>query len=98
MRNKSGTWEYKRSQTEALLHHFNHVETRITPLAASKVYGIERLAGRIFDLKNLGHQFETNFKKDALGKRYVEYVYLGWEPAPNHFGIDLVAVDVGGGF
>ena len=45
----------------------------ISPLEARAVYGIERLASRIDELRQSGHSITSNFKKDAMGKKYVEY-------------------------
>lgn len=51
----------------------------ISPAEALKVYGIDRLAARIFDLKRslafagLGGQISMVVKRDPLGKRYARY-------------------------
>lgn len=47
----------------------------ISPLEARHVYGIERLASRIDELKKAGFQVSTVYKKDAKGKRYAEYAF-----------------------
>ena len=55
----------------------NHIKTHgaINPLMALERYGCMRLAARISDLRQLGHEIETRHKK-ANNKVYAEY-YLG---------------------
>ncbi|MCK5613178.1 hypothetical protein KAR91_65495 [Candidatus Pacearchaeota archaeon] len=45
----------------------------VTQLIARQVLGIERLASRIFDLKQAGYTVNKSFCKDFSGKRYVRY-------------------------
>lgn len=45
----------------------------ITQLVAKQVYGVERLASRITDLKNDGHEMKRQICKDESGKRYTRY-------------------------
>jgi hypothetical protein len=68
---------FKVKQTEQLIQYFKTVEPRITQLVAGKVLGIDRLASRIFDLKQLGYMIAKATKKDFAGKRYTEYLFLG---------------------
>lgn len=64
--------EMNMTQNEALLEHFKKGRT-ITPLEAVGVYGIFRLASRVFDLRSLGHDIVTTTKIDPRGKMYAEY-------------------------
>lgn len=60
------------TQNNQILNHFKS-ETSITPLIALGLYGIFRLAARIYELKALGHKITTGLKYDANGKSYAEY-------------------------
>jgi hypothetical protein len=62
------------NQVVELAMYLLNVEPKITPLVASKVLGIERLAARIYDLRQAGVSVEKNTKRDYNGKRYTEYV------------------------
>lgn len=63
-------------QQETILKHFHKVGT-ISPLEARHVYGIERLASRIDELRKLGYEITTKMKRDPMGKRYAEYQMVG---------------------
>lgn len=60
------------AQKASLLAHLVRGET-ITQAEARQVYGIERLASRIDELRKDGHDIVSVEKSDALGKRYVRY-------------------------
>ncbi len=45
----------------------------ITPLKARSLFGTERLAARIFEIKKAGHKVKTVNKADLNGKVYAEY-------------------------
>jgi len=45
----------------------------ITQLVAKQVFGVERLASRITDLKDDGHEIGKQMCKDESGKRYTRY-------------------------
>lgn len=62
------------AQRETIVRHLQRHGT-ISPLEARHVYGIERLASRIDELRQNGHSIETRTKRDPLGKRYAEYAY-----------------------
>jgi len=53
----------------------------ITPRQADDTYGIMRLAAVIFDLKQLGHVFDTNIVEGTnrfdVQCKWAEYVYKG---------------------
>jgi hypothetical protein len=61
------------SQRETILNHLQRFGT-ISPLEASHVYGVQRLASRIDELRQLGIAIITNMKKDARGHRYADYI------------------------
>lgn len=62
-------------------HVLNHLIMKgsISPLEASKGYGVERLTSRIFDIKRRGDLLSTpvqitkEMRSDLPGKRYVRY-------------------------
>ena len=62
------------SQTRLVKDHLDKFGT-ISPLEARHVYGIERLASRVDELRRDGVKIFTRIKLDARGKRYAEYVY-----------------------
>lgn len=62
------------SQREQIVRHLQQYGS-ISPLEARHVYGIERLASRVDELRQGGHSIETRTKRDARGKRYAEYAY-----------------------
>lgn len=57
---------------KVLLHLEKHKS--ITPLEALGVYGIFRLAARIWELRQIGKTIETNYMTDENGKPYARYV------------------------
>jgi hypothetical protein len=59
-------------QARKVLAHLNSGKT-ITPLKASKVYDIDRLADVIWKIKRVGYRIETTLHTDESGKRYAEY-------------------------
>jgi hypothetical protein len=60
------------SQKETLLKHLLAGKT-ITPLKAMMVYGIGRLAARVRDLREEGHNIVTTIQQDERGHDYAEY-------------------------
>ena len=60
------------TQNEALVEHLLLGKT-ITPAKARQVYGIDRLAARIFELKARGHKIITTVRRDERGKQFGEY-------------------------
>jgi hypothetical protein len=61
-----------KSQTQTLLEHMLAGKT-ITPMKAMMVYGVHRLAARIRDLRDAGHNIVTDLKEDESGRQYAEY-------------------------
>lgn len=70
-------------QKQTILNHFRKVGT-ISPLEARHVYGIERLASRIDELRQEGFNIATRMKRDPMGKRYAEYVLRGYTAAAGY--------------
>lgn len=66
----------RQSQNQRLLAHLES-EGSITPGEALLVHGIFRLAARINDLRDAGHDIETVMHVDRAGKRYARYWLQG---------------------
>lgn len=62
------------SQPNNVLSHLTDVGS-ITALEALGLYGVFRLAARIFDLRKQGHDIITEVRRDHNGKSYARYVY-----------------------
>lgn len=62
------------TQRDQIVEHLKKYGS-ISPLEARHVYGIERLASRVDELKKAGHAIVTRVKKDARNKRYAEYAF-----------------------
>jgi len=60
------------TQNEALLNHLMTGRS-ITPLEALGLYGVFRLAARVFELKDMGVNVQKVTKVDINGKQYAEY-------------------------
>lgn len=61
------------SQSENILSHLQ--KRSITPLDAFTLYGCMRLAARIQELKELGHNIVTTMEKKN-GKKFARYTLL----------------------
>jgi hypothetical protein len=61
-------------QTQTILEHLRGGP--ITPLDALRLYHCFRLAARVYDLRQEGHQIVTNIVHDDNGKHYAEYHLL----------------------
>ena len=68
------------TQTERIIKHLKE-HGSITPLEAIKEYGITRLGARIWDLRDLGYDIETQTEtsKNRFGDKtsYAKYVLKG---------------------
>lgn len=64
--------ENSMTQNERLLNHLLTGKT-ITPLEALGVFGIYRLAARVYELKAKGHDIECTTKLDPNGNQYGSY-------------------------
>ena len=60
-------------QARKILLHLEKNKS-ITPLEAFGVYGIFRLAARIWELRQIGKRITTVYMKDDNGKPYARYV------------------------
>ena len=69
------------TQTERVIKHLKEYGS-ITPLEAIRAYGITRLGARIWDLRDLGYDIETQTEtsKNRFGDKtpYAKYVLKGW--------------------
>ena len=61
-----------KNQTAQILEYMKEGHT-ISPAEALVRSGCFRLAARINDLRNQGHEIETEMRKDDNGKRYARY-------------------------
>lgn len=68
------------TQTERVIKHLKEYGS-ITPLEAIREYGITRLGARIWDLRDLGYDIETQTEtsKNRFGDKtsYAKYVLKG---------------------
>ena len=60
------------TQNDAILSHLESGAS-LTPLEALHLFGCMRLAARINDLRNRGHDIHTAEEGDGLGKRWARY-------------------------
>lgn len=69
-----GGWKVKnqQSQNDKILSHLKAGRS-ISPLEAMGVFGVYRLAARIFELRQDGHEIVKKIKDDGQGRTYAEY-------------------------
>ena len=60
------------NQRDLLIHHFNTTDT-ISGVEAASIYKIRSLPRRIMDLKVMGYEFTSEWRKDPTGQRYIRY-------------------------
>ena len=60
------------TQNEAVLNHLMTGRS-LSPLEALGLYGVFRLAARVFQLKDMGVDIRKVTKVDINGKQYAEY-------------------------
>lgn len=61
-------------QHRLVLDHLRrHKATGITPALAREVYGIQRLAPRIFELRQKGHRISSVLEQDDMGRPFSRY-------------------------
>ena len=69
------------SQEKQILKYLKTHKKRITPLDALKLFGCMRLSGRIFDLREEGHDIRTEIEtveyEDGSKKRFARYYLYG---------------------
>jgi hypothetical protein len=63
-------------QTRTVLAHLESGDS-ISPLEAWAVYGISRLAARIYDLRKAGYEIERELRRDKAGHPYARYFMKG---------------------
>ena len=60
----------------AMVHaHLAYIGS-LTPLEALDLYGVWRLAARVYDLRQVGYNIITYWETNQTGKRYARYVLL----------------------
>jgi len=64
------------SSQKAALADYLRRRKSISPAEARTVFGIERLAARMYDLRGVVN-YRPERKVDAAGHRYTRYYYLG---------------------
>jgi len=64
-----------KTQKELLIHHFNTTDT-ISGVEAASIYKIRSLPRRIMDLKLMGYEFRSEWRKDPTGQRYKRYILI----------------------
>ncbi len=64
-----------KTQKELLIHHFNTTDT-ISGVEAASIYKIRSLPRRIMDLKLMGYEFTSEWRKDPTGQRYKRYILI----------------------
>ena len=60
------------NQHELILHHLKTVGS-LTGVQAADLFRIRELPARICELRKLGHDIKSEFKRDILGQRYCKY-------------------------
>ena len=71
------------SQKELLIKHFES-RSSISGVEAATIYKIRSLPRRILDLKQLGYQFESQWRTDPTGQRYKRYTLTGVPDVAGH--------------
>jgi len=74
VQHREGGWKVrnKQSQNDMILKHLMAGRS-ISPLEAMGVFGVYRLAARIFELRESGHEITKVIKDDGRGRTYAEY-------------------------
>lgn len=57
------------SQNKQILHYLKHNKRGITSREASRVMGFDRLAARIYELRDAGHMIDTRMEHSEDGKK-----------------------------
>jgi len=60
------------NQRDLLIKHFESRDT-ISGVEAASIYKIRSLPRRIMDLKLMGYEFSSEWRKDPTGQRYKRY-------------------------
>ena len=63
------------TQKELLIKHFEITNT-ISGVEAASIYKIRSLPRRILDLKEIGYEFRSEWRKDPTGQRYKRYILM----------------------
>ena len=68
----NGNRKCRDSQCDLILEHIKKYGS-ITSATAAYKYGIMRMSGRIFDLRRMGYNIETDYEISQYGVRYGVY-------------------------
>lgn len=74
---------FSRSQNELVLNHLK-THGQLTPLKASGLYGVMRLAARIHELRNKGHAIKSVVARDPNGHPFAIYWMRTWDEPTAH--------------
>lgn len=67
---------WKEAPQRERVHEYlrRHKRTGLTPAIAREVFGIQRLAARVEELRRDGIRIATHYERDETGNRYARYV------------------------
>ena len=74
---------FAKSQNEMILSHLMR-HGQLTPIKALHLYGVARLAARIFELRNQGQQIKSVIARDPNGRQYAIYWLRAWDEPTAH--------------
>jgi hypothetical protein len=70
---QSSATSKRKNQKQIVLDYLKRHRNGLSPIIALHVLGVYRLAARIEELRKQGHRIASIYRKDDLGRRFVEY-------------------------